>query len=219
MIVGITEDYKNLAEDITDISSWQEPVQVVFEGRCPNKLLADLQKTPVDVLFASHHLIYYLNVPFYGTLKDLFPDIRIVIFDLFDHEKSKGNCQFPIEPKLYERTKKMLSLTAKEIYIGPHIVFVDEHDPNGFLRKLKLYYQGLYEFNDVVYISLREKYIIKLTARELAAKEIADELNISLRTVEVHKRNLMERTNSKNFIGVILYALTNRVMTLEEIYG
>lgn len=218
MVVGITEDYKILAEDIACMSSWREPVQVIFEGRCPVKLLADLQKNPVDVLFASHNLIYHINVPFYGLLKDLFPDIRLVIYDLFDHEKSKGNSLFPIESKHYDRTKRLLIRTAKEIYIGPHIVFVDKHDPKGFLEKLRLFHQGLYQFNDVVYISLREKYIIKLTAKELSAKEIADELNISLRTVEVHKRNLMERTNSKNFIGVILYALTNRVMTLEELY-
>ena len=218
MIVGITEDYKLLAEDITNMDAWLEPVLFVFEGRCPNKLLEELQKKPVDVLFASHHLIYYLNVPFYGLLKDLFPDIRIVIFDLFDHEKKKGYSQFLIDSRSYERTKKILIRTAKEIYIGPHIVFDDVHDPKGFLEKLRLFHQGLYQFNDVVYISLREKYIIKLTAKELAAKEIADELHISLRTVEMHKRNLMERTNSKNFIGVILYALTNRVMTLEELY-
>lgn len=96
--------------------------------------------------------------------------------------------------------------------------FDENHDPQGFLEKLKLFHQGKYNFNDVVYISLREKYVIKLAAKELCAKEIAEELNISLRTVEVHKRNLMSKTNSKNFIGVILYALTNRVMTLEELY-
>ncbi|QGK74247.1 response regulator transcription factor [Flavobacterium sp. SLB02] len=216
--VGITEDYKFLAQGLSCTTFWPEPVQVTFKVNCPEKLLDDLHENPVDVLFASHALIHCITVAFYGQLKEYFPDIRIVIFNLFDQEKNMLISSNSNELKKFDKTKKLLIRTAKEIFIGPHIVFDENHDPEGFLKKFKLFVQGKFNFNDVAYISLREKYIIKLAAKELCAKEIAEELHISLRTVEVHKRNLMNKTNSKNFIGVILYALTNRVMTLEEIY-
>lgn len=216
--VGVTNHYKSIAQDLNCKSLWVDSIQVVFDVDCPQKLLNDLHENPVDVLFASHHLIHCITVAFYGQLKDCFPDIRIVIFDLFDQEKDQLICSNSMMQREFDRTKNLLIKTAKEIFIGPHIVFDENHDPQGFLEKIELFRQVKYSFNDVVYISLREKYVIKLAAKELCAKEIAEELNISLRTVEVHKRNLMSRTNSKNFIGVILYALTNRVMTLEELY-
>ncbi|MDY0931936.1 response regulator transcription factor [Chryseobacterium sp. CFBP8996] len=216
--VGVTNDYKSITQNLNCNSPWVDSIQVIFDADCPQKLLNDLHENPVDVLFASHHLIHCITVAFYGQLKDCFPDIRIVIFDLFDQEKIRFNLSNSGTQKEFDRTKNLLVRTAKEIFIGPHIVFDENHDPQGFLEKLKLFRQGKYTFNDIVYISLREKYVIKLAAKELCAKEIAEELNISLRTVEVHKRNLMSKTNSKNFIGVILYALINRVMTLEELY-
>ena len=217
--VGITEDYKLLAQGLCCPSFCSEPIQAIFKVKCPEKLLDDLHKNPVEVLFASHALIHCITVAFYGQLKDCFPEIRIVIFNLFDQEKNMLDSSDSNELKKFDKTKKILTQTAKEIFIGPHIVFNENHDPEGFLKKFKLFLHGKFNFNDVVYISHREKYIIKLAAKELCAKEIAEELHISLRTVEVHKRNLMNKTNSKNFIGVILYALTNRVMTLEEVYA
>ncbi|MBB2951215.1 response regulator transcription factor [Sphingobacterium sp. JUb56] len=217
--LGVTDHYKLLVRKVHEISSNFEDEAVLFTISSPDKLMQDLLEQPVDVLFASQALLHCITVPFYGLLKENFPEIRIVIFNLFDQQRELCGTLNAQEIKHFERDKKMSIRTAKEIYIGPHIVFHEEHDPDGFLEKVKLFRQGKYTFNDVVYISLREKDIIKLAAQELCGKEIAEKLNISLRTVEVHKKNLMARTNSKNFVGVILYALMNRVMTLEEIYN
>lgn len=216
--VGVTSNYKYLVRELSEYTFSFDQVNITFEVTCPHKFLEDLHKEPVDVLLACHTLIHYITVPFYGQLKDKFPNIRIVIFNLFDQEKKMLEAPNALELKKFDRDKKLFIRTAKEIFIGPHIVFHEDHNPESFLKKVKLFLEGKYSFNDVVYISLREKDIIKLAAQEYCGKQIAEELNISLRTVEVHKKNLMARTNSKNFIGVILYALTNRVMTLEEIY-
>lgn len=63
-------------------------------------------------------------------------------------------------------------------------------------------------------ITKRELEIIELVLKEFSGKEIANQLYISLRTVEVHKKNLMKKTKSKNFIGVLLYAINNNYILL-----
>lgn len=45
-------------------------------------------------------------------------------------------------------------------------------------------------------------------------KEIADALNISLRTVEGHKSNLLQKTEVKNTIGLVMYAIKNNVIKI-----
>ena len=67
------------------------------------------------------------------------------------------------------------------------------------------------------YLTPKEIEIIKLATQEKCSKEIADVLNISPRTVEKHRNHIMEKTRSKNFIGVILYALKNKIIELEKI--
>ena len=42
-------------------------------------------------------------------------------------------------------------------------------------------------------------------------------LNINVRTVETHRKHIMEKTNSKNFIGVVVFALKYQLIALEEI--
>ena len=59
--------------------------------------------------------------------------------------------------------------------------------------------------------------IVRLTLKEYSGTQIAYELNISPKTVEKHKRNQKEKTGSKNFIGVIMCALVNEFITLDEV--
>lgn len=60
-------------------------------------------------------------------------------------------------------------------------------------------------------ISEREIDVLKKLCEQKTAKEIASELFISPRTVEGHRKKLLEKTNSKNLAGLILYAVENAV--------
>ena len=56
-------------------------------------------------------------------------------------------------------------------------------------------------------LTSREIEILRLLCRSLSSQEIADKLFISRRTVERHRANLLEKTNSKNSIDLVIYAL------------
>jgi NarL family two-component system response regulator LiaR len=53
----------------------------------------------------------------------------------------------------------------------------------------------------------RELEVLHLICKEKTNSEIADVLFISTRTVEAHKRNLIEKTGCKNVAGLVLYAV------------
>lgn len=56
-------------------------------------------------------------------------------------------------------------------------------------------------------LTAREKQVLHLICKELGNQEIADKLFISVRTVEAHKRNLLEKTGCKNVAGLVVYAI------------
>ena len=56
-------------------------------------------------------------------------------------------------------------------------------------------------------LTRREKEVLHLIVKEYANQEIADELFISIRTVEAHKRNLLEKTGHKNMAGLAIWAV------------
>ncbi|PIQ47557.1 MAG: DNA-binding response regulator [Cytophagales bacterium CG12_big_fil_rev_8_21_14_0_65_40_12] len=57
----------------------------------------------------------------------------------------------------------------------------------------------------------REKEVLHLIVKEYSNQEIGDELFISVRTVDAHKRNLLEKTGAKNVAGLALFAIEKRL--------
>lgn len=55
-------------------------------------------------------------------------------------------------------------------------------------------------------LSEREKDVLALVAKGLSSKEIADKLNISLHTVNSHRKNIVKKTNIKSVAGLTMYA-------------
>ena len=61
-------------------------------------------------------------------------------------------------------------------------------------------------------LTRREKEILQLIVKEYTNQEIAEELFISVRTVEAHKRNLLEKTGSKTVAGLVIYAMERNLI-------
>ncbi len=60
-----------------------------------------------------------------------------------------------------------------------------------------------------VSFTIREQEILKYSAQGLPIKQIAAILNVSNRTVEKHRANIMKKTGSNNIIEAIVFAQTN----------
>jgi two-component system, NarL family, response regulator NreC len=59
----------------------------------------------------------------------------------------------------------------------------------------------------------REREILQLLAELKSNKEIAQRLNLSLYTVETHRRNLQEKLNLHSFAELVLYAVRKGVIS------
>lgn len=62
------------------------------------------------------------------------------------------------------------------------------------------------------FLSAREIEIITLIALEYSGKEISEQLFISANTVETHRRNIMKKLQTKSTIGLVKYALKNKLI-------
>ncbi|MFT7017956.1 MAG: DNA-binding NarL/FixJ family response regulator [Cyclobacteriaceae bacterium] len=61
-------------------------------------------------------------------------------------------------------------------------------------------------------LSNREEEILRLICEEKTNHEMANELHISVRTIESHKRNILEKTQCKNIVGLVIYALEHDML-------
>lgn len=61
-------------------------------------------------------------------------------------------------------------------------------------------------------LSEREIEVLRLIAQEYSNGEIADKLFISIRTVDTHRRNLLEKLHVKNTVGLVKYAIKKGII-------
>ena len=63
-------------------------------------------------------------------------------------------------------------------------------------------------------LSEKEIKIIKLICKEYTSREIAPMLELSIRTIEYYRENIMLKVKSKSAIGIYKFALKNKLVKL-----
>jgi DNA-binding NarL/FixJ family response regulator len=61
-------------------------------------------------------------------------------------------------------------------------------------------------------ITSREIEIIKLITQGNSNKEIADQLFLSLHTVNTHRKNIMNKLGINNTAGLVMFAIKNEIL-------
>ena len=65
---------------------------------------------------------------------------------------------------------------------------------------------------ELAVLTQREKEILEMIALENTSDEIASKLFISKKTVDNHRTNMLQKTNSKSTIGLVKFAIRNGII-------
>jgi two-component system response regulator NreC len=98
------------------------------------------------------------------------------------------------------------SVHAGKTFFSPEITRMLMED---YVREIRT--RGAEDSYDL--LTPREREILQLLAELKSNKEIAQILNLSLYTIETHRRNLQEKLNLHSFAELILYAVRKGVIS------
>ena len=70
------------------------------------------------------------------------------------------------------------------------------------------------EKKELLKLTEREVEIFNLLCQGLSNRELADQLFVSLRTIETAKTRLMQKTNTKNNASLIIWAIKNKIVNI-----
>ncbi len=65
-------------------------------------------------------------------------------------------------------------------------------------------------------LTLREREVLQLIAEGRRTSEVAEQLHISVKTVETHRKRIMDKLQLDNVAGLVKYALREGIITLNE---
>lgn len=213
--IAIAEDQQLFRECLVSILNGFGHLQVSIEAANGRELLDRLEaggKKP-DVALLDLSMPELNGMETTRLLKKDFPDIRIIILSVHSEERhivrlvGMGvNGYLLKNTELSEVVKAVEAVCDKGFYFNESILRAIQ---TGIGQKQQKH------FNPEISITPREKEVLHLICSELTTNEIAEKLFLSIRTVDGHRNNLLEKTGARNTAGLVLYAIRNGLYEVE----
>jgi DNA-binding NarL/FixJ family response regulator len=208
MKILLVDDHKLIRDAIKSYMDDDNEFEIVGEAENGQEALIMLKSLPVDVAMLDISMPVMDGIACAQEIHKLYPDIKVLALSMMNDNQfikqmlAAGALGYILKNSGEEEIKKALrKVNEGETYYSAEVAetVMQNMMKGGIKRSNKL----------VVDLPLtsREEEVLHLIIKELTNQEIADKLFISPRTVDAHKRNLLEKTGSKNIAGLVLYAI------------
>lgn len=205
--VILADDHTLVLEGFRRLLETQcELLATVGDGQALLKAVAQHQP---DIVILDISMPVMNGIEAARTLKAQFPSVKLVFVTMHADPAyiraafQAGASGYILKQSLGEELTHALHAVLKgQTYITPLIAKeVVESTLNGDTQPL-------------VELTARQQEVLRLIVDGLSAKDIAGKLNISHRTVEFHKAQLMQQLHLHSTVELIRFALTNGLVSL-----
>jgi len=206
--VCIADDHHMVRKGMRRLLDLCERIGIITEAGDGLQLIHLVKTEKPDVILLDLQMPVMNGIEACGIVAKEFPDVKIIVLTMNDGPEM-------VDMLLKQGAHGFLSKNSNTDELEYAIYSVVD--------------KGFY-YNDLVYkalqtskmregkggalpsISKREIEIIRLICDELTMKEIAKKLNISEKTVQNHRFNIMEKLGVHNTAGIVKYAIRNLIV-------
>lgn len=204
--VAIVDDHQLFRNGLKFIIENEEDMEVVIEASNGKQFLDYLENLKPDVVLMDINMPEMDGVETTRRALEKYPDLHIIILSMYDD---------------VEYYNTMIDLGVKGFILKD----IDNDELASALRRV---YNGGSYFSQELLLSLiknkpaeqgidltrREKEVLELICKGYSNQQISEELFISQRTVERHRSSLLFKTNSKNSVSLVVFAIKNNLVKI-----
>lgn len=207
------EDYKIMRDGVKHLLGLDKGIKVVGEAKNAEELMDALPSTEIDIIILDIFLdsMEDLNTvngfEICGTVRVKYPNIKIVAHSVYDDADrvarilKEGAYGFVSKKSGFEELLHAIKVVHNgEVYICS--------ETSRRLKNLNRFLMGI-ESNlraKEEIFSIREREVLEWLAKGKSSREIADALFVTERTIESHRKNMIEKAQVKNTVELIAYA-------------
>lgn len=208
----LTDDHTLFRQGLKTLLEAQYDMQVVGEAQNGSEAVAKAAQLRPDLVLMD---IGMPGMPSFEAVRQIrkqHPETKVVFLSMYDDEDYLQQC---LEAGgsgylLKDSPAEHLIGALREVrrggkYLSPRIVA--KMVPDGIARNPTERFKPR-----LATLTPRERETIKLLAEGLSVKEIAVHLNLSTKTVEAHKFNLMRKLDIHNKAQLVRWAIQNKVI-------
>ena len=202
--VLIIDDHQILLDGVKKLL-FQSRFKVVAEAVNRTEAMAVLLNSKIDIVICDISIPdINSGISLIEEIRKKFPKTKIVVLTMHDERSIVHDViSLGIDAYLLKNINMSQLIEALE-RVSINKFYISEEISDCLLEKFRNTAKPI--------LSDRESEILKLIIREYSTKKIAEELYISDRTVETHRKNIYRKTNTTNIVGLIKYAIENKLV-------
>jgi DNA-binding NarL/FixJ family response regulator len=213
--VILVDDHKLIRDGIKAHIEEDNRFEVVGEAGNGADALLIIKNVTADVVLMDINMDVMDGIECTAKITELYPSIKVLALSMLAEnqhikEMLKAGAQGYL---LKNSTEQEIKQAIISVYNGmPYYSSEVLHTVMNSLASPISNKKKKSKFEPTIPLTDREKEVLVLIIKEFSNQEIADKLFISKRTVDAHKRNLLEKTGAKNVAGLVIFALNNNII-------
>lgn len=189
----------------------EESLSITAEANSGHEALEKLKQDEVDFVITDINMPGMSGTELAARIKNQYPDIKVLVLSMFNEiEIINEILRSEAEGYILKNTGKDELLEAIH-HIRDDGTFYSNDVVKLMMASTK---QAEKRSENQQLLTNRELEILKLVCEEYSTANIAEELFISPRTVETHRKNIMHKTGCKTLVGLIKFAIANQLVEL-----
>ncbi|MGD8291920.1 MAG: response regulator transcription factor [Desulfobacterales bacterium] len=205
--IVLADDHTILREGLRALLSTNTDFEVVGEAEDGREAVRCVEKLEPDLLLMDLSMPRMSGMDAISEIKKRHPDTKIIALTVHKTEEyllttlQAGADGYVLKDATHDELVMAIhNVMSGKSYLSPG---VSEKVIEGYLEGK----EGSSSISSWQKLSQREREVLKLIAEGFKNKEIAEDLCISLKTVEKHRANLMKKLDLHNAAGLTVYAV------------
>jgi DNA-binding NarL/FixJ family response regulator len=210
----LADDHVLIRHGIKNIIKKDEKFQVVGEVSNGKELMSFLETSEVEMIILDISMPGIGGMEAIGLVKRKYPWVKILMLTMhknkqyFYNAMSAGADGYLMkddsDEELLVALEKVLSGKS---YISPYMADDFADDVISMYRNEKK--------SPFQELTKREKEVLQLVVEGYTSKKMAKHLNLSQRTIDHHRSNLLRKFNRKNSVDLVNYAVRNGFVSID----
>jgi DNA-binding NarL/FixJ family response regulator len=214
----IVDDHKIFRDGLKLLLNEIPFIKVVAEASNGKEFLDLLELHQPDIIFMDIKMPEMNGIDATRAALQKLPDLKVIVLSMSGNEEhfslslNAGAVAYLLKNSDKSEIEKAIQSVLEEKNYFSEALLKDLVKRNYIMTK-----DSIVPLDNPDKLSSRELEVLNLICKGLANHEIAGELNISPRTVDGHRANILDKTRSKNSISLVVYAIKKGLVNLKDI--
>lgn len=211
MCILIADDHGLLRAGLRALLEQEADLQIVGEAGDGPETLRKIEALRPDLVLLDLNMPGIGGIQVLRSIKDRWPQVQVLVITMLEDEGlvaealESGASGYIIKRAIESELLSALEAIRRgDLYVHPSLT-------RALLQNLQQTAPPLQEAGPES-LSARELEILQLVAKGFTNRQIAEQLNLSKRTVETHRANVMTKLGLESRVDLVRFAMENNLI-------